>query len=164
MLKIWVLVGTVVVGVAGCAAPQTTVKSTKPAANTTVKSKRATTNRVQVTIAGQRLTAHFNQSQPARQLGQRLPATFRFNGMGAGNPERTSDLKQALRYQQTPNGANPRPGDIAYWSPQPRLVFYWGDVDYYAGIHVLGHFDQRQRAIKIIRQQHNPFVVKISAE
>jgi len=163
MLKKLSLVAVAILGLTGCAASQSPTKGTKSAEAST-SSKRPATTRVQVTIAGHHLTAHLNQSQPARQLRHRLPATFHFNGMGAGDPEKTSDLQHTLRYQQTPSGANPRPGDIAYWSPQPRLVFYWGDVDYYEGIHILGHFDQRKRAIKIIRQQQRPFTVKISAE
>lgn len=162
----WLLLGLSLVGLSGCASQPTakSARASSAAASTKMSHRRSASTAIQVTIAGHRFKAHLNQSQPAKQLRRQLPTKFRFNGMGAGDPEKTSDLKQALRVKHTPSGADPRPGDIAYWAPQPRLVFYWGDVAYYQGIHVLGHFDQRRRAEKLIRQQYRPFTVRITAD
>ncbi|KRO03749.1 hypothetical protein IV54_GL002110 [Levilactobacillus paucivorans] len=124
----WLLLGLSLVGLSGCASQPTVrpVRASSAASSTKTSHRHSTSTAIQVTIAGHRLKAHLNRSQPAKQLRRQLPATFRFNGMGAGDPEKTSDLKQALRVKHTPNGADPHPGDIAYWSPQPRLAFYWG--------------------------------------
>ena len=118
--------------------------------------------KITVNIGKQRLTAHLNQSIPARQLQRQLPLTLHFDSFGSGFDEKIADLSKSLSTTGTPTGANPRPGDIAYWSPQPRIVFYWGDVGYYDGIHIIGHFDQRQHAMRVIRQHTTGFTVKIT--
>lgn len=35
--------------------------------------------------------------------------------------------------------------NIAYWSPQPRVVLYYGGVGAWDGIHVIGSFDEEDK-------------------
>ncbi|BDR57340.1 cyclophilin-like fold protein [Xylocopilactobacillus apis] len=116
-----------------------------------------------VIIKRHRYHACLNNSVPAKQLAKRLPLTLKFSAMSQGIDEKISDLAKPLSTKGTPEGADPNPGDIAYWSPQPRLVLYWGDVDYYPGIHLLGKFSKadRVKAIKALKQQKHDFKVRI---
>ncbi|BDR57339.1 cyclophilin-like fold protein [Xylocopilactobacillus apis] len=130
--------------------------------NAAAESKEQSTPIV-VIIEGHHYHAVLNDSVPAKQLAKRLPLTLKFSAMAQGIDEKISDLEKPLSTNGTPVGADPNPGDIAYWSPQPRLVLYWGDVGYYPGIHLLGKFTETDRAeaIKALRDQNTDFNVQI---
>ncbi|BDR59621.1 cyclophilin-like fold protein [Xylocopilactobacillus apicola] len=117
-----------------------------------------------LTIKGHRYRAELNQSVPAKQLLKRLPLKLKFQAPAPGIDEKIADLKKPLSTKGTPVGADPNPGDIAYWSPDSRLVLYWGDVSYFDGIHLLGKFKKsdRAKAIKALRQQKGDLTVRIA--
>ncbi|MDI6666714.1 cyclophilin-like fold protein [Leuconostoc falkenbergense] len=96
---------------------------------------------VSINIDGRNFSAHLNNSSASRQLIAMLPYTVRVQGLNSGLEEHTADLKKPLSTSGMPAGAKPRPNDIGYWSPQPRIVLYWGEVGFYDGIHILGSFD-----------------------
>lgn len=96
---------------------------------------------VVVTIGDTSYPAHLNDTQAALALAERLPLTLSFRDYSASMPEKISELDDALPFDQMPAGDDPQPGDIGYWSPDQRLVLYWGDVGQYTGIHVIGAFD-----------------------
>lgn len=116
-----------------------------------------------VTIAGENLEATFFDNAAAHDLENQLPIHLTFRDFAAGFEEKIGDLPNELLINGMPEGEDPDIGDIAYWSPQPRIVFYWGDVSYYAGIHRIGRFNDVQKAIDIIERQSEPFEVTISA-
>ena len=110
--------------------------SSEPTANTA-----ATQVVVTVSMDGHGWRAHLNDSQAAQALASRLPLTLTFRDFAQGFDEKIADLDQPLPFDQMSSGDDPSPGQIAYWSPDQRLVLYWGDVARYDGIHVIGAFD-----------------------
>ncbi|GEN94743.1 cyclophilin-like fold protein [Pediococcus ethanolidurans] len=116
---------------------------------------------INITIAGQKLSAHLYKNVTAKDLIQRLPITLSFSNFGSGFDEKIGDLPSKLTTQGMPTGEDPKVGDIGYWSPEPRIVFYWGDVGYYSGIHRIGHFDDVPKATQLIKQQKNTFKATI---
>ncbi|AVK64187.1 hypothetical protein C5Z26_08710 [Lactobacillus sp. CBA3606] len=120
--------------------------------------------RIIVTIGHKQLTARLNKTVPAQQLWQQLPMTVSFTDFGSGFVEKIAPLPQSLRTTGTPVGANPHPVDIAYWSPQPRLVFYGGNAGYYEGIHIIGHFEQRKKAQRLLQRHMGRIKIQITRD
>lgn len=146
----WVVISLLVL--AGCsagnggAAPHTSTSAASPGgeASPELAAGSATSTAqmaVLVTIGNTSYPAHLNDTQAALALAERLPLTLSFRNYSASMPEKISELDDALPFDQMPGGDDPQPGDIGYWSPDQRLVFYWGDVGRYTGIHVIGAFD-----------------------
>lgn len=42
-----------------------------------------------------------------------------------------------------PRGHTGAKGTIGYWSPDRRIVFYYGNEEYYEGIHIIDKFDSK---------------------
>ncbi len=122
------------------------------------------TMKIDITINSQTFSAHLNNSVASSELANRLPLTLSFRNFASGFHEKIGDLKSPLTIKGMSDADNPKPGDIGYWSPQPRIVLYWGDVSAYSGIHVIGSFDDRSSAINYIRRQSDPFKVVISRQ
>ena len=59
--------------------------------------------------------------------------------------KKIGDLDSELDLGYSSYVHDPNPGDIAYWSPQPRVVLYYGDVGAWDGIHVIGSFDEEDK-------------------
>jgi hypothetical protein len=148
--------------------PQSTASQTTPAATTSMRHSARTLagqmTPIRIQIGKQIFRAHLNNSVTAKAVLAKLPVTLTVQGLTTNPNEHTAALKRALPIKGTPTGADPAPGDIGYWAPGPSLILYWGDVDYFNGIHILGRFDQsdRQTAIRYIHQQQAPYQVIIS--
>ncbi|MFC6315691.1 cyclophilin-like fold protein [Lapidilactobacillus achengensis] len=140
-----------------------TKTSTKTSTSATPAAKVPTSQQITVLIGAQHLRARLNDRATAQALTKRLPLQLDFRDFSSGFPEKIADLAQPLTTKGTPAASDPKPGDLAYWSPEPRVVLYWGDVGEYAGIHVLGHFLDRASAIKTIKQQKGEFSARIVA-
>lgn len=115
-----------------------------------------------MTIDGTSYSARLNGTQAAESLKPLLPLTLSFHDFSSGFDEKIADLDQPLAFDQMPAGDDPAPGDIAYWSPDQRIVLYWGDVARYDGIHLIGSFDSDD-AIEAIRSLTPSSSVTISA-
>jgi len=96
--------------------------------------------KIVVTINGQKLQAHLNDSSAAKAFAKELPTTLSFRDF-ADMPEKIADLNHSLPTKGMPVGHAGTKGSIGYWSPQQRIVFYWGTESYYEGIHIIGTFD-----------------------
>ncbi|WP_261806474.1 cyclophilin-like fold protein [Lapidilactobacillus luobeiensis] len=138
----------------------------KTATNSSV-SNRATTvpanQRITVTFGQHKLRAQLNTSSLATQLWRQLPLKLDFREFSSGFAEKIADLQRPLSIKGSPDAADPQTGDLAYWSPEPRVVLYWGDVGEYSGVHLLGHFIDRAAAAKVIEQQTGDFSAQIVA-
>lgn len=137
---VWMLIGLMGLGLAGCAQARPQVTSTSSRREQTSQQRQKQPQKIRVLIDGQTLTAQLNTSSAARALARRLPLTLTFRNY-AGLPEKIADLKQPLPTNGMPSGHAGIRGSIGYWSPDQRLVFYWGQEDYYEGIHIIGHFE-----------------------
>lgn len=117
--------------------------------------------RITVTINGVDHLAHLNDSQAAGSLVELLPLDLSFRDYSAGVQEKIADLDQPLAYEEMPAADDPVPGDIAYWSPDERIVLYWGDVGQYTGIHVIGAFDNED-TIEVVQSLTEDDQVRIA--
>ncbi|WP_412989439.1 cyclophilin-like fold protein [Pediococcus siamensis] len=115
---------------------------------------------IQVTIDGHQYKAHLYENATGSALAKRLPQTLSFDTFSSGFDEKIADLPSKVSTKGMPAGADADAGDIGYWSPQPRVVLYYGHVDRYDGIHIIGKFDD-QDAVNAIKNQHGSFKVTI---
>lgn len=138
-----------------CSNGQGTTTDTPSTSNEATSSQSSTqesqSHRILVTINDQDYSATLNDSQASRSLLEQLPLEQSFRDFSPGYDEKITDLENSINYQSDETSNDPQAGDIAYWSPDNRIVFYWGDVGAYNGIHVLGHFED-SAAVEAIRK------------
>lgn len=119
-----------------------------------------TGKKIGITINDNKLTAHLNNSSAAKEFARELPSTLSFRDY-PGLPEKIADLGHKLPTNGMPSGHAGTRGSIGYWSPQQRIVFYWGTEDYYEGIHIIGHFDTNDYR-RVVKNMGNDINVKIA--
>lgn len=162
-MKLMVVLGICGLGLSGCRTQKTEPATKTPTTQQSPPHKQyqatAQGQRIVVTVNGQRLPAQLNRSSAARALTKRLPLTVKFRDY-AGLPEKVADLDRGLPTKGMPSGHAGTKGAIGYWSPDQRLVFYWGTESYYEGIHIIGQFGQ-QRAQKVVRHMGNQVTVHL---
>lgn len=122
----------------------------------------ATGTAITVTIDGVAYPAHLNDTAAAAALIAQLPLTLTYRTFAAGFDEKISDLPSAFDLGDDAYANDPNPGDIAYWSPQPRVVLYFGDVGSYNGINVIGRFDDVATATAAIEAHTEDFEATIA--
>lgn len=117
---------------------------------------------ISVTMNGTVYRAHLNVSTAAQDLISRLPLTLTYTQM-AGFEEKIGDLDSEIDLRYSSYVHDPNPGDIAYWSPSPRIVFYYRDVGAWDGIHVIGSFDEedKEAAEEVLSEASHDFEVTI---
>lgn len=125
-----------------------------------VKTKKQTQTNLQIKIGKKTLKAHLNNSSAAKAFAKELPKTMKFWTFGS-MPEKVADLHHTLPTQGMPSGSRGKKGYIGYWSPDRRIVFYYGNEEYWEGIHLIGKFDSKNYA-KIIKNAPENVQVKIS--
>lgn len=116
---------------------------------------------VTVTIDNKKYRAHLLNNSAAKSFAKKLPVTLTFDSYAKGVDEKIADLPVKLNTSNMPVGDSASKGEIGYWSPQPRIVLYYGNVSHYDGIHIIGKFDDVS-AIKTIQKQTGKFQVSIS--
>ncbi|KRN28077.1 hypothetical protein IV38_GL001527 [Lactobacillus selangorensis] len=104
--------------------------------------------------------AHLDNNAAANGLKKKLPFKLKFSAFGSGFDEKIGDLPAKLSTKGMPNGNSAQTGDIGYWSPQPRVVLYDGHVNYYAGIHIIGHFDSK-KAVQALKNSRVHLQLKL---
>lgn len=103
------------------------------------KRRRVKMTNIKVVIGGKTLKAQLNSTAAAKDFKKDLPKTLTFTSF-MSNPEKMADLHHALSLKGMPKGDEGKAGEIGYWSPDRRIIFYYGHVDYYPGIHIIGKF------------------------
>lgn len=117
--------------------------------------------RINIHINGQTLHATLNNSSAARAFAKELPVTLSFRDFMTGFPEKIADLHHGLPTKEMPRGHEGTKGTIGYWSPDQRIVFYYGTESYYDGIHIIGKFTSKNYA-KAIKNMGNHVPVRIT--
>lgn len=120
-----------------------------------------TLEHISVTIGGQQYAATLYDNAAARDLASQLPLTLSFRDFGSGFDEKIGDLPNALSTEGMKDSDNGESGEIGYWSPQPRVVLYTGEVGEYSGIHIIGRFEDPSAAVDTIGQQSGEFSASI---
>lgn len=100
---------------------------------------------IRVTVGDTVLLGRLWDNATARDLMGRLPLTISFSDFNS--VEKIARLPSGLSLDGVPEGDDPAPGDIGYYAPSRDLVFYYGDVGYFAGIVRIGQFDGNVDAI-----------------
>lgn len=148
MKKILLLVTALfAVTLAACSNGETTTSEVTQETSSSVSEN--ATNKVIVTIDGVEYGAVLLDTPATRSLLAQFPLEVTFRDYAAGFEEKIADLDQALDYGTDDYNNDPKALDIAYWSPDERLVFYYGDVGAYSGIHIIGHFDSEEALMAI---------------
>lgn len=137
LITLLLLIFTLVLS--GCS--QQNTKNSNPTSSTKVRpNNKQSAQKIIVTINSQKLPAHLNNSSAAKAFAKELPTNLNFRDF-ADMPEKIADLNHPLPTKGMPTGHAGTKGSIGYWSPQQRIVFYWGTESYYEGIHIIGTFD-----------------------
>lgn len=114
---------------------------------------------IKIIIEGKTLKAQLNSTAAAKNFKKELPKTLTFTSFMT-NPEKMANLHHPLSLKGMPKGDEGKPGEIGYWSPDQRIIFYYGHVDYYPGIHIIGKFTT-QDYYKVVSKMKDNTKVKI---
>lgn len=117
--------------------------------------------KINIYLNGQILHATLNNSSAARAFAKELPVTLSFRDFMAGFPEKIADLHHGLPTNGMPKGHEGTKGTIGYWSPDQRIVFYYGTESYYDGIHIIGKFTSKNYA-QVVKKMGNHVAVRIT--
>lgn len=150
---------------AGCGQHQqtkTTTSHNHEQVNQVTTSEKNETTKINVNINGTELKAHLNNSSAAKAFAKELPTTLSFRDF-MDMPEKVADLNHSLTTKGMPSGHEGTKGAIGYWSPQQRIVFYYGTEDYYEGIHIIGAFDS-DNYHDVVKNMGNNVNVRISKD
>lgn len=90
-------------------------------------------------VDGSAITAHLDDSAVSASLLAQLPLTLPIRDFGG--QEKVADLPEPLDLDGAPAGSGAEPGMIGYYVPDQRLILYYEQVGYHAGIVPLGTFD-----------------------
>lgn len=145
-------VALVGIGIAGCSTQNSSSSTTVSSASVkkiVKKSKKTSKSNLKIRIGNKTIKAHLNNSSAAKAFKKELPKTMKFRSYG-DLPEKVADLGHALSTKGMPKGSEGKKGYIGYWSPDRRIVFYYGDEQYWDGIHLIGKFDSKNYA-KVIK-------------
>ena len=112
---------------------------------------------IRIRLAGETVTVTLEAGEAARAFRALLPLTLTlkdFNGT-----EKIGDLPKRLPVKGEPAGADPEPGDIAYYAPWGNLAIYYKDFEYSDGLVRLGRLSRIPDAFR----QAGPVKVTIEA-
>lgn len=123
------------------------------------KTKEVKLNNLKIIIEGKTLPAQLNSTAAAKDFKKELPQILTFTSF-MNNPEKMANLNHSLSLTGMPKGDEGTAGEIGYWSPDRRIIFYYGHVDYYPGIHIIGKFTN-ENYYKIVSKMKNNTKVKI---
>lgn len=114
---------------------------------------------IKIVIEGKTLKAQLNSTAAAKDFKKELPKTLTFTSF-MSNPEKMADLHHTLSLKRMAKGDEGKAGEIGYWSPDRRIIFYYGHVDYYPGIHIIGKFTTKDYH-KVVSKMKDNTKVKI---
>jgi hypothetical protein len=112
---------------------------------------------IRITVGGETITGELSDNPTAQDLARQLPLSVTladFSGV-----EKVGELPRPLTMAGVPAGADPEINDIGYYRPTNGLVFYYGDVGYYAGIVRIGRLAPAD--MQLIQRQTGTFTIDI---
>ncbi|MBG6225358.1 hypothetical protein IWX63_001930 [Arthrobacter sp. CAN_A2] len=90
-------------------------------------------------LDGTTVTGRLSDGAASVSLMEQLPLTVSLSDFGG--QEKVAELPEPLDLDGAPAGSGAEPGMIGYYVPDQRLILYYDQVGYYAGIVPLGTFD-----------------------
>ncbi|KQO45747.1 hypothetical protein ASF24_11100 [Methylobacterium sp. Leaf86] len=115
------------------------------------------TESIRIRLAGETVTVTLEAGEAARAFRALLPLTLTLKDHNG--TEKIGDLPRRLSIQGEPSGADPEPGDIAYYAPWGNLAIYYEDFEYSRGLVRLGRLSRIPDAFR----QAGPVKVTIEA-
>ncbi|MGJ5893487.1 hypothetical protein DF268_17635 [Streptomyces sp. V2] len=95
---------------------------------------------LRLTIDGHPAAATLDDTPTARDFASLLPLTLDLSDFHA--TERIADLPRRLSTSTAPSGAEPKAGDLAYYSPWGNLAVFYRDFPYSDGLVILGRVSE----------------------
>ena len=115
------------------------------------------TESIRIRLAGETVAVTLEAGEAARAFRALLPLTLTLKDHNG--TEKIGDLPRRLSVQGEPSGADPEPGDIAYYAPWGNLAIYYEDFEYSRGLVRLGRLSRIPDAFR----QAGPVKVTIEA-
>lgn len=112
---------------------------------------------IRIRLAGETVSVTLEAGEAARAFRTLLPLTLTLKDHNG--TEKIGDLPKRLPVQGAPAGADPEPGDIAYYAPWGNLAIYYKDFEYSDGLVRLGRLSRIPDAFR----QAGPVKVTIEA-
>jgi hypothetical protein len=94
---------------------------------------------IRLTVNGKAIIATLDDNPTARDFLSLLPMTLDLEDYAA--TEKISYLSRKLSTAGAPPGADPAPGDIAYYAPWGNLAIFYRDFGYSSGLIKLGRIE-----------------------
>lgn len=113
------------------------------------------TGDIRIQLAGETVTVTLEAGEAARAFRALLPLKLTLKDHNG--TEKIGDLPKRLPVQGEPAGADPEPGDIAYYAPWGNLAIYYADFEYSRGLVRLGRLSRIPDAFR----QAGPVTVTI---
>jgi hypothetical protein len=92
---------------------------------------------IRLTINGTPVDAALNDSATAQDFAAQLPLTVPLTDFHRA--EKIADLPRRLSTSGAPEGAAPRPGDLAYYAPWGNLAVFYRGGSHANGLVIIGH-------------------------
>lgn len=105
----------------------------------TASGQEARTMKIRLTIDGNAVDATLLDNATARDFLSLLPLTVTLDDYAS--TEKMFYPSRKLSTAGAPAGADPAPGDIAYYAPWGNLAIYYKDAGYATGVVKLGRVD-----------------------
>lgn len=106
----------------------------------------AAATRIRIVAGDVVLTGTLEAHPTAADFAALLPLRLRVEDYAA--TEKIADLPRKLSLAGAPAGADPSPGDIAYYAPWGNLAMYYRDAGYASGLVRLGRLDAPPAALQ----------------
>lgn len=92
--------------------------------------------KLKISVNGTVLTGNLYENPSAKDFASLLPLILTLEDYAA--TEKIQMLPRKLSTQDAPSGADPSPGDIAYYAPWGNLAVFYKDFGYSNGLVILG--------------------------
>ena len=101
---------------------------------------------IKIKVGTKTLLATLRDTATAKDFISLLPLTIQLKDYAS--TEKISDLPRKLTKEGAPAGADPSPGDIAYYAPWGNLAIYYRDSPHADGLIILGKIQGDPNALK----------------
>jgi hypothetical protein len=111
------------------------------------QNRQASTMKIRVTIDGKASEATLLDNATARDFVSLLPLTLTLEDYAS--TEKIGYPPRKLSTDGAPPGADPAPGDIAYYVPCGNVAIFYKDAGYAEGLVMLGRVDSGVEALSV---------------
>ncbi|MDR7161933.1 cyclophilin-like fold protein [Arthrobacter sp. BE255] len=140
---------------AGAQTPPARTPSTDSTPSATSPAPAGITKPIIIELGDQHIAGELDDSAASASLIDQLPLTLSFRDYGG--QEKVAELPAPLNLDGAPNGSDAAPLTIGYYVPDQRLILYYEEVGYHAGIVPIGTYEKADA----VQGQTSEFTVTI---